>query len=108
MNWNQVRIISYQASYASQIAEKEYQVNEQSRYLEEANNLELQAREGSKTLLSLDDQIGDLQKQIEELTGGDGKGLNKIIFDLHLKIDTNKDKISDAESKDTEEKLEPR
>ena len=103
---NQARIISYQASYASQIAEKEYQVNEQSRYLEEANNLELQVREGSKTLLSLDDQIGDLQKQIEELTGGDGKGLNKIIFDLHLKIDTNKDKISDAESKDTEEKLE--
>ena len=103
---NQARIISYQASYASQIAEKEYQVNEQSRYLEEANNLELQVREGSKTLLSLDDQIGVLQKQIEELTGGDGKGLNKIIFDLHLKIDTNKDKISDAESKDTEEKLE--
>ena len=100
---NQARIISYQASYASQIAEKEYQVNEQSRYLEEANNLELQVREGSKTLLSLDDQIGVLQKQIEELTGGDGKGLNKIIFDLHLKIDTNKDKISDAESKDTEE-----
>ena len=103
---NQARIISYKASYASQIAEKEYQVNEQSRYLEEVNNLELQVREGSKTLLLLDDQIGDLQKQIEELTGGDGKGLNKIIFDLHLKIDTNKDKISDAESKDTEEKLE--
>ena len=103
---NQARITSFQANYASQLAEKEYQVNEQSRYLEEANNLEQQVREGSKTLLSLDDQIGELQKQIEELTGGESKGLNKIIFDLHLRIDTNKDKISEAESKDIDDKAE--
>ena len=102
----QARITSYQANYASQLAEKEYQVNEQSRYLEEANNLEQQVREGSKTLLSLDDQIGELQKQIEELTGGESKGLNKVIFDLHLRIDTNKDKISEAESKDVDDKAE--
>ena len=56
--------------------------------------------------MALDDQIGELQKQIEELTGGESKGLNKIIFDLHLKIDTNKDKIADAESKDLEDKQE--
>ena len=103
---SQARITSYQANYASQLAEKEYQVNEQTRYLEEANDLEQQVREGSKTLLSLDDQIGDLQKQIEELTGGESKGLNKVIFDLHLKIDTNKDKISDAEQKDVDDKQE--
>ena len=102
----QARITSYQANYASQLAEKEYQVNEQLRYLEEANNLEQQVREGSKTLLSLDDQIGELQKQIEELTGGESKGLNKVIFDLHLRIDTNKDKISEAESKDVDDKAE--
>ena len=103
---NRARITSYQANYASQLAEKEYQVNEQSRYLEEANNLEQLVREGSKTLLSLDDQIGELQKQIEELTGGESKGLNKVIFDLHLRIDTNKDKISEAESKDVDDKAE--
>ena len=103
---NQARVTSFQANYASQLAEKEYQVNEQSRYLEEANNLEQQVREGSKTLLSLDDQIGELQKQIEELTGGESKGLNKLIFDLHLRIDTNKDKISEAESKDIDDKAE--
>ena len=68
--------------------------------------MEQQVREGSKTLLSLDDQIGELQKQIEELTGGESKGLNKIIFDLHLRIDTNKDKISEAESKDIDDKAE--
>ena len=103
---NNARVISFQASYASQLAEKEYQVSEQARYLEEANALESQVRGGSQTLLALDDQIGELQKQIEELTGGESKGLNKIIFDLHLKIDTNKDKIADAESKDLEDKQE--
>ena len=103
---NNARVISFQASYASQLAEKEYQVSEQARYLEEANALESQVRDGSQTLLALDDQIGELQKQIEELTGGESKGLNKIIFDLHLKIDTNKDKIADAESKDLEDKQE--
>ena len=103
---NNARIISFQASYASQLAEKEYQVSEQARYLEEANALELQVRDGSQTLLTLDDQIGELQKQIEELTGGESKGLNKIIFDLHLKIDTNKDKIADAEAKDLDDKQE--
>ncbi len=100
------RVISFQASYASQLAEKQYQVNEQARYLEEANNLDTQVREGSKILLSLDDKIGELQKQIEMLTGGNSEGLNKTIFDLHLKIDTNKDKIADAESKDLEDKAE--
>ncbi|MEC8243120.1 MAG: ATP-binding protein [Candidatus Thermoplasmatota archaeon] len=103
---NNARVISFQASYASQLAEKEYQVSEQARYLEEANALESQVRDGSQTLLALDDQIGELQKQIEELTGGESKVLNKIIFDLHLKIDTNKDKIADAESKDLEDKQE--
>ncbi len=103
---NQARITAFQANYASQLAEKEYQVNEQSRYLEEANSLEQQVREGSKTLLSLDDQVGEIQKQIEELTGGESKGLNKVIFDLHLRIDTNKDKISEAEAKDLEDKAE--
>ena len=67
---NNARVISFQASYASQLAEKEYQVSEQARYLEEANALESQVRDGSQTLLALDDQIGELQKQIEELTGG--------------------------------------
>ena len=100
------RIISTQANYASQLAEKQYQVSEQSKYLEEANNLEQNVREGSKILLALDDRIGDLQKQIEELTGGESKGLNKQIYDLHLKIDTSKDKISDAEEKDIEAKSE--
>ena len=81
---NQARVTSYQSNYASQMAEKEYQLSEQTRYLEEANALDLEVKEGAKSLIALEDQIGVLQKQIEELMGGDSNGLNKQIYDLHL------------------------
>ncbi len=100
---NQARISAYQSNYASQMAEKEYQFNEQARYLEEASQLELEVKEGAKSLIALEDKIGVLQKQIEDLTGGESNGLNKQIFDLHLRIDGNKDKISDAEAKEIED-----
>ena len=64
---NQARVTSYQSNYASQMAEKEYQLSEQTRYLEEANSLDLEVKEGAKSLIALEDQIGVLQKQIEEL-----------------------------------------
>ncbi len=103
---NQARTTAYQSNYASQLAEKEYQLSEQSRYLEEANELESEVREGAKSLLALEDRIGVLQKQIEELMGGDSNGLNTQIFDLHLKIDGNKDKIGDMTSKISENQAE--
>jgi len=103
---NQARISAYQSNYASHLAEKEYQSNEQTRYLEEANKLESEVKEGAKKLLALEDKIGTLQKQIEELMGGDSNGINKQIFDLHLRIDSNKDKISDGESKTIEDSEE--
>ena len=96
---NLARTTAYQSNYASQLAEKEYQLSEQSRYLEEANELEAEVKEGAKSLIALEDRIGVLQKQIEELMGGDSNGLNTQIFDLHLKIDGNKDKIGDMTTK---------
>ena len=38
--------------------------------------------------------------------GGDSNGLNKQIYDLHLRIDGNKDKIEDATSKNSEDQAE--
>tara|TARA_B100001564_G_scaffold155401_1_gene130496 strand:+ start:13 stop:3924 length:3912 start_codon:yes stop_codon:yes gene_type:complete len=103
---NQARVTAYQSNYASQMAEKEYQLTEQTRYLEEANSLEMEVKEGAKSLISLEDQIGVLQKQIEDLMGGDSNGLNKQIYDLHLRIDGNKDKIEDATTKNSEDQAE--
>ena len=45
---NQARVTAYQSNYASQLAEKEYQLGEQTRYLEEANLLESEVKEGPK------------------------------------------------------------
>lgn len=103
---NLARITAYQSNYASHMAEKEYQLAEQTRYLEEANSLESEVKEGAKSLIALEDQIGVLQKQIEELMGGDSNGLNKQIYDLHLRIDGNKDKIEDATTSSAEDHLE--
>ena len=103
---NLARITAYQSNYASHMAEKEYQLAEQTRYLEEANSLESEVKEGAKSLIALEDQIGVLQKQIEELMGGDSNGLNKQIYDLHLRIDGNKDKIEDATTSSAEDHSE--
>ena len=49
-------------------------VAEQSRYLEEASKLDEQVQQGNIKLESLEHQIGEIQKQIEELTGGGNEG----------------------------------
>ena len=100
------RIISYQAKYASQKSEIAYQVNEQSRYIAESNDLKEEVRQGSKILLGLEDQIGELQKEIDALMGGDTNGLQQQIQNLQVTIATNGDLIRDAEEKDVEDKLE--
>ena len=100
------RIISYQSKYASQKSEIAYQVNEQSRYLTESNDLKEEVRQGSKILLGLEDQIGELQKEIDALMGGDTNGLQQQIQNLQVTIATNGDLIRDAEEKDVEDKIE--
>ena len=100
------RIISYQAKYASQKSEIAYQVNEQSRYVAESNDLKDEVKQGSKILLGLEDKIGELQKEIEALMGGDNNGLQQQIQQLQVTIATNGDLIRDAEEKDSEDKLE--
>ena len=100
------RVISYQAKYASQKSEIAYQVNEQSRYIAESNDLKDEVKQGSKVLLGLEDKIGELQKEIEALMGGDSNGLQQQIQQLQVTIATNGDLIRDAEEKDSEDKLE--
>lgn len=69
------RRLSAQAKYASQQAERKYQISERIRIEEEAEALLVQVKQGDKTMVALDDQIGVLQKQIEDLLGGDNNGL---------------------------------
>ena len=66
------------------------------RFVEEATELEQQVKAGSKTLVELDDRIGEIQKQIDALLGDEGDGLSKAIHDLRVQLDRDKDRIEDS------------
>jgi chromosome segregation protein len=100
------RRLSAQAKYASQLAERQYQINERVRIETEAAQLVEEVKQGDKVLLSLDDQIGTLQKQIEDLLGGDNNGLMSAINELQIRIATNQDRIDESDEKDTEDAAE--
>ena len=100
------RIISAQSKLASQNSERKYMVDERVRIDEEASHLEEAVKEGAKTFLILEDKIGVLQKQIEDLMGGDSNGLLGAISQLQIRIATSEDRISEAEDKDLEDKEE--
>ena len=100
------RRLSAQAKYASQQAERKYQVSERIRIEEEAEALLVQVKEGDKTMVALDDQIGVLQKQIEDLLGGDNNGLMGAINELQIRIATSQDRLDESEEKDAEEAIE--
>ena len=62
---NQSRIIAYQANYASNVAEKEYMVAEQSSdILEEASKLDEQVQQGNIKLESLEHQIKKFKNRL--------------------------------------------
>ncbi len=100
------RQLSAQAKYASQQAERKYQIGERIRIEEEAEVLLDQVQKGDKVMVSLDDQIGTLQKQIEDLLGGDNNGLMGAINELQIRIATNQDRLDDSADKDAEEAIE--
>ena len=100
------RIISAQSKLASQNSERKYMVDERVRIDGEATQLEQNVKEGAKTLLILEDKIGVLQRQIEDLMGGDSNGLLAAISQLQIRIATSKDRMSEAEDKDLEDKEE--
>ena len=97
------RRLSAQAKYASQQAERKYQISERVRIDGEAETLVEEVKQGDKILLTLDDKIGTLQKQIEDLLGGDNNGLMSAINQLQIRIATNQDRIDEADEKDVED-----
>ena len=96
----------YQAMYASLQFELHHQIEEQLRYVEEAIVLEEEVKEGSKVLVKLDDRVGEIQKQIDALLGGDGNALSQAIHSLRVQVDRDKDRIEDAKQADLDDKEE--
>ena len=82
-----------QSKYLTSKNEVEFQVEERQRYYDSEKNLRNLHLETMKTVQSLDDQIGDLQRQINEILGGEDNKINAIIQDLHVKIARIVDKV---------------
>ena len=78
-------------------------IRERVRIEEEAEVLMAQVQQGDKVMVALDDQIGTLQKQIEDLLGGDNNGLMGAINELQIRIATSQDRLDESSDKDAEE-----
>ena len=93
-----------QSRHLTAKAEIKHHADERTRYLAEAADLESKVKEAEIILLSLDDRIGELEKQISEAMGGDKGGLNTQIGELQVSLALKRDHVEEAESADIEDK----
>ncbi len=93
-----------QSRHLTAKAEIKHHADERTRYLAEATDLESKVKEAEIILLSLDDRIGELEKQISEAMGGDKGGLNTQIGELQVSLALKRDHVEEAESADIEDK----
>ena len=102
--YDTANIVLQQSRHLTAKAEIKHHADERARYLGEAADLESKVKEAEIVLLSLDDKIGELEKQISEAMGGDKGGLNSQIGELQVSLALKKDHIEEAESADIEDK----
>jgi chromosome segregation protein len=94
-----------QSTYRSRHEEVEFIITEQSRYNEDARKLKQTIADGEKELLSIDDRLAEVSRQMAEVLGEDSIEMMERINSMRISIDRNKDRISDAEES-IEESLE--
>ena len=94
---DEARVRYYQSRHGSLDAEIRYQIDERVRYESEAGALSQEVKEGERILLSLDDRIGELEKQIKQVMGDERGGLMDVIRRLQLECDRNRDRIRSAD-----------
>ncbi|MGY8701991.1 MAG: chromosome segregation protein SMC [Candidatus Poseidoniales archaeon] len=94
-----------QSTYRSRDEEIGFIIAEQSRYSEDARQLKQTIADGEKELLSIDDRLAEVSRQMVEVLGEDSLEMMERINSMRISIDRNKDRISDAEES-IEESLE--
>src|SRR6056300_116410 len=94
-----------QSRYATLKNELQFHIDQRQTYLDESQNLLDEHKETEKALLVLDDQIGELQAEINRLTGGETSELGQAIQALQVAIELNADRIAEA-TKEAEEEAE--
>ncbi|MBT7938399.1 MAG: AAA family ATPase, partial [Euryarchaeota archaeon] len=94
-----------QSTHRSRHEEIEFIVAEQSRYSDDARELKQTITDGEKELLSIDDRLAEVSRQMAEVLGEDSLEMMERINSMRISIDRNKDRINDAEES-IEESLE--
>ena len=92
------RITAIHARHRSRLNDIQMIADERTGYLSRIEELSDSIRETSAELLELDDEIGDIERQLDSVLGDDGKALGERLRKLEVDVETRKDRISDSES----------
>jgi len=95
-----------QSRYATLKNELAFHNEERQKYLTQSQDLLDEHKATEKTLLELDDKIAELQKEINQLTGGETSELGQAIQALQVAIELNNDRLTEAAKEEEDEALE--
>jgi chromosome segregation protein len=102
--FDNANVILQQSRHMTAKEEIRHHSDERTRYLADADNLQLEVKAAESILLGLDDRIGDLEKQISDAMGGDTGGLNDQIGKLQVSLALKNDHIDEAEIADIDDR----
>ena len=95
-----------QSRYATLKNELAFHIDERQKYITQSQDLLDEHKATEKTLLELDDKIAELQKEINQLTGGETSELGQAIQRLQVAIELNNDRLLEAAKEEEEEAQE--
>ena len=95
--FDNANVILQQSRHMTAKEEIRHHSDERTRYLADADKLQLDVKQAESILLGLDDRIGELEKQISDAMGGDKGGLNDQIGKLQVSLALNNDHLDEAE-----------
>ncbi len=102
-DFDNANVILQQSRHMTAKEEIRHHSDERTRYLADADKLQLEVKAAESVLLGLDDRIGELEKQISEAMGGDKGGLNDQIGKLQVSLALKNDHLDEAEIADIDD-----
>jgi chromosome segregation protein len=92
-----------QSRYATLKNELAFHIEERQKYLAQSQTLLDEHKASEKEILVLDDKIAEIQREINQLTGGETSELGLAIQALQVAIELNNDRLGEAAKEEEEE-----
>ena len=92
-----------QSRYATLKNELAFHIEERQKYLAQSQTLLDEHKVSEKEILVLDDKIAEIQREINQLTGGETSELGLAIQALQVAIELNNDRLGEAAKEEEEE-----